>query len=218
MLIQQKWLDLNVKPCDNFYDFACGTFVNETVINDSKKRYSIQSIIEDEILEEVRGILISTITEDDISPFVVVKEFYKKCINRTEIDLLESAPLFEVMNKFGSWPILNQNWNENEFQWQKTLDDFFEQGFNTDYLLEFYVVVDERDTTKKIVQVSQPWVNDEYNDLYYDILQEGLANEKIKAYYEYMVELTSVLGADKETNRIEMKQVLDFEIAINKVR
>ena len=216
--IQQRRLDLNVNPCDNFYNFACGTFVDETVIHDRNEAYSTLSIIKDEIFEESRRIVTSAITNNDISPFVAVKEFYKKCINRSEIDLLEAAPLFEVMKKFGSWPILEPSWNESDFQWQKTLDDFFEHGFNTHYLLEFSVVVDERDTTKKIVQVSQPWVNDEYNDLYYDILQEGLANEKIKAYYEYMVELTSVLGADKETNRIEMKKVLDFEIALNNVR
>ncbi|CAO1430048.1 unnamed protein product [Diamesa tonsa] len=181
------------------------------------KGYSTLSIIKDEIFEEVRRLLTSTITSDDISPFVTVKEFYKKCINRTEIDLLEAAPLFEVINKIGSWPILNQNWNDNDFHWQKTLDEFYEHGFNTNYLLELSVYVDDRDATKNIIYVSQPWLNNEYNEMYYDFLQEGIANEKIKAYYEYMVELTSVLGANKKTNIVEMKQVLDFEIALNNI-
>lgn len=217
-MIQQRRLDLNINPCDNFYNFACGTFVDETVINDRNKAYSTLSIIRDEIFEAVRRLETSNITNDDISPFVTVKEFYKKCINRTEIDLLQTAPLFEVMNKFGSWPILDPNWNEDDFHWQKTLEEFFKHGFHTNYLLEFSVGIDDRDTTKNIIVVSQPLVNDEYNDKYYDFLQEGIANENIKAYFEYMVELTSMLGANKETNRIEMKQVLDFEIAIKNVR
>ena len=132
----------------------------------------------------------SKITNNDISPFASVKEFYKKCINLSEIDLLDTAPLFDVMNKFGSWPILDLNWNENGFHWQKTLDEFFEHGFNTNYLMEFYIGVDDRNTTKNIIHVSQLFQNDEYNDKYYDFLKEGLTNEKIKAYYEYIVEIT----------------------------
>ena len=131
----------------------------------------------------------SKITNNDISPFASVKEFYKKCINLSEIDLLDTAPLFDVMNKFGSWPILDLNWNENGFHCQKTLDEFFEHGFNTNYLMEFYDGVDDKNTIKNIIHVSQPFQNDEYNDKYYDFLKEGLINEKIKAYYEYMVEI-----------------------------
>lgn len=188
------------------------------MIHERNKAYSTLSIIKDEIIEDVRQLVTSDITQNDIRPFVIVKEFYKKCYNRTEIDRLGTKPLFEVIDKFGGWPILNTNWNDNDFHWQQTLDGFFEHGFTTHFLLEFFIGVDDRNTSKNIIYVSQPLVNDEYNDLYYDFLEEGLANEKIEAYYEYMVELTSLLGANKKTNRNEMKQVLDFEIAIKNVR
>ena len=188
------------------------------MIHDRNKAYSTLTIIKDEIIEEVRQIVTSDITPDDISPFVLVKEFYKKCYNRTEIDLLGSKPLFDIIKKFGGWPVLNPNWNENDFHWQQTLDDFFEHGFITNFLLEFFISVDDRNTKKNIIYVSQPLKNVDYNEMYYDVLEEGLANEKIESYFEYMVELTSVLGANNETNRNEMRQVLEFEIAIKNVR
>ena len=181
-------------------------------------RNNALTIIKDEIIEEVRQIVASDITPDDISPFVIVKDFYKKCYDRTEIDRLGSKPLFDIINKFGGWPVLNPNWNENDFHWQQSLDDFFEHGFTINFLLAMFIDVDKRNSTKNILYVCQPLKNSDYNDMYYDFLEEGLVNENIEAYFEYMVELTSVLGANNETNRNEMRQVLEFEIAIKNVR
>ncbi|CAO1411707.1 unnamed protein product [Diamesa hyperborea] len=212
-----KRLNNHIHPCDNFYDFACGTFVDETVIHDRNYAYSTLLIIKDEIIENLRQIVTPDITQDDISPFVMVKKFYKKCFNRTEIDLLGSKPLFKVIDQFGGWPVLDPNWNESNFHWQETLDNFFEYGFITNFLLAFFIGIDDRNTSKNILYVCQPLKNDDYNDMYYDFLEEGLANEKIEAYFEYMVELTSLLGANNETNRNAMKQVLDFEIAIKNI-
>lgn len=215
---QQKRLNLNQEPCDNFYEFACGTFVEDTVIHDRKKAYSTVSFIEDEIIEEVRRIVVSKVTEKDIHPFIVVKEFYQKCIDRPEIDELSSKPLIKAMDQLGGMPILTPNWNESGFNWEKTSNEMVDVGFVTDYLVEMSIDVDPRNLSKNIIWIHQPYKNFYYNLNYYDFLQEGLGNLKIKAYYDYMLELTGLLGADKDTNRDEMKDVLDFETSINIVR
>ena len=209
---------MNVNPCDNFYDFACGTFVDQTVIHDRKKAYSTVSILQDEIIEEVRRIVTSSVSKKDINPFIVVKEFYQKCINRSEIDQLKSEPLIKVINQLGGMPIITTNWNESTFNWEKTANDFVDSGFVFDYLVEMSMDVDPRNVSRNMIWVHQPLKNFYYNTNYYDFLQEGLANEKIKAYFEYMIELMELLGADSSTSRAEMKDVLEFETSINVVR
>lgn len=207
-----------MNPCDNFYDFACGTFVDETVIHDRKKAYSTVSILEDEILEEVRRIVTSQITDKDINPFIVVKEFFQKCFNRTEIDGLKADPLMNVMKQLGGMPLLTAGWNESVFNWEETANEMVDLGFVTDYLVEMSMDVDKRNVSRNIIWFHQPYKNYLYNIDYYDFLQEGLENLKIKAYFDYMLELMDLLGADRISAQAQMMEVLDFEIAINVVR
>lgn len=215
---QQKRLDLSKKPCANFYDFACGTFVEETVIHDRNKAYSTVSLLEDEILEEVRRIVSSNITDKDIEPFTVVKKFFQKCINRAEIDGLNGEPLMKVMSQLGGMPILTPNWNESDFNWEQKANEMVDIGFVTDYLIEMSIDVHPENQSKNIIWIHQPYKNFHYNFKYYDFIQEGLDNKVIKAYYDYMVDLTSKLGADSGTNRAEMMEVLDFETSMKVVR
>ncbi|CAO1411663.1 unnamed protein product [Diamesa serratosioi] len=212
-----KRLNLDVNPCDNFYDFACGTFVDETVIHDRSKTYSTRTIIVEEIMEELRRLVTDKEMKDDIKPYVIVKEFYKLCFDRETIDKLGTSPLMKVIEKVGGWPILDQNWKEEEFRWSQTTDSLLDHGFVNDYLVEMSMRVDGRNKSKQILRIHQPFINYSYNDLYYDFLQEGLANDKIEAYFEYMMELTQALGATKDHSAKEMMDVLNFEISINKI-
>ncbi|CAO1409759.1 unnamed protein product [Diamesa tonsa] len=210
-------LNLNVEPCDNFFDFACGTFVDETVIHERSKKYSTKTILVDEVMEKLRRLVTEKKLTTDIKPFVLVKEFYKKCSDRETIDNLEAIPLMQLMKNLGGWPILEQSWNEDEFQWNETSKLFISHGFIEDYLVEMSMSVDVRNNSKHILRIHQPLMNYSYNILYYTFLKEGLTNDKIKAYFEYMLELTRLLGATEDQSSIQMMEVLDFEIEMNKI-
>ena len=43
----------NVDPCDNFYEFACGGFIENKVIPDDKSKYSSFSVLNDKLNEQV---------------------------------------------------------------------------------------------------------------------------------------------------------------------
>ena len=191
--------------------------MDETVIHDRSIVYSTRSILVDEIMEELRRLVTEKTLKTDIQPFITVKEFYKKCIDRETIDNLGTSPLMKLIEQLGGWPVLNENWNADEFQWSQTTDSIFNRGFINDYLVQMSMVVDVRNNSRNILRVHQPLVNLSYNHLYYAFLKEGLANDKIKAYFEYMLELTRLLGATEDQSSTQMMEVLDFEIEINKV-
>ena len=44
-----EMMDVSVDPCENFYNFACGSFVKETNIPDEKVSVNTFSIIEDKL-------------------------------------------------------------------------------------------------------------------------------------------------------------------------
>lgn len=74
-------LDENVPPCEDFYRFACGNFLNETKIPDDKTSIDVATILDDKLKEQLNEILNSSITSDDIKPFVCSKKLYRACLN-----------------------------------------------------------------------------------------------------------------------------------------
>lgn len=77
-------MDNNVEPCDDFYSFACGNFVKETIIPDEKVSVNTFSIIGDKLQEQLRTLVTDPILENDPEPFKLAKNLYKACINKSE--------------------------------------------------------------------------------------------------------------------------------------
>lgn len=78
-------LDDTVEPCDDFYNFACGNFVENTIIPDDKVSVNAFSVISDKLQEQLRTIITAPIEDDDIEPFKMVKKLYLACMNKSKI-------------------------------------------------------------------------------------------------------------------------------------
>lgn len=48
-------------------------------------------------------------------------------------------------------------------------------------------------------------------------IMQGLDGEVVKAYYNYLVDVAIIFGADKSTAEKEIKDAVDFEINLTKV-
>jgi neprilysin len=78
-------MDSKVDPCDDFYDFACGTFVKETLIPDDKTSVNGFNVIHDKLQEQLRVTIESPSKDDEPRPFKLVKSLYKACMNKSII-------------------------------------------------------------------------------------------------------------------------------------
>lgn len=50
-----------------------------------------------------------------------------------------------------------------------------------------------------------------------EYLVEGLENNVVKAYYEYMVDIAVIYGADRSRAKKELMESLEFEIKLAKI-
>lgn len=79
-------MDQDIEPCDDFYNFACGTYVEETVIPDEKVSVNTFSIISDKLQEQLRALISDDIDESEIEPFKLVKKLYQACMNKSKLN------------------------------------------------------------------------------------------------------------------------------------
>lgn len=64
-------------------------------------------------------------------------------------------PLHIILNDLGGWPILMGNqWNESNFDWKESIYKNRRYGYSVDLLITFEVDVDQKNSTKRMVYVS----------------------------------------------------------------
>lgn len=81
-------MDSSVEPCDDFYNFACGQYVEDTIIPDDKVSVNAFSVISDKLQEQLRTIITAPIDDDELEPFKNVKRLYTACMNKSKIEEL----------------------------------------------------------------------------------------------------------------------------------
>ncbi|CAO1406059.1 unnamed protein product [Diamesa serratosioi] len=203
-------MDQTVDPCDDFYHFACGSFVNETIIPDDKIFVDTFSIILDKVLDQLRTLINVPVNDSEIDPFKLVKKVYKSCMNTSLIQDRGIKPLVEIHETLKGWPILKgDKWNESSWSWQNASLTSSNLGYTTDYIFKLTVAADRLNNTNRIIYIEQPTLV-----LSRDILLKGLSNTIVQAYYSYQVDMAVLYGADKSCAEKEMKEVLEFEIAL----
>lgn len=74
-------MDQSVDPCDNFYDFACGQFVKDTIIPGDKVSVNSFNAINNKLMEQLREIITAPSKASEIKPFRVVKQLYFNCMH-----------------------------------------------------------------------------------------------------------------------------------------
>jgi len=206
-------MDTSVEPCDDFYTYACGGFVKNTIISDEKVSVNTFSIIGDKLQEQLRGLVTDPMDPNEPEPFKLAKKLYNACINRTRIEERGMKPLIDIHESLGGWPVIKGDaWDEAAWSWIKSVKDFRARGFSTDYVIDFSVSTDLKNSTRRIIDIDQAstGISREY-------LVKGWNNTIVKAYYSYMVDMAVIFGADKSRAEKEMRDSLNLEIALAEI-
>jgi predicted metalloendopeptidase len=203
-------MDKSVEPCDDFYHFACGNFIKETHIPDEKVSVNIFSLIGDRLQEQLRSLVSEEAKEDESKPFTLAKNLYKACMNKSLIEERGIAPLLKIHKELGGWPVLvGDSWDEKSWSWIQSVKNFRKIGYSIDYIIDFSVNVNFKESTHRVIDLDQSTLglNREY-------LINGLDDKIVKGYYNYMVDMAVIFGAERKRAEIELKDSLNFEIAL----
>ncbi|KAM7362049.1 M13 family metallopeptidase neprilysin 2 isoform 2-T2 [Cochliomyia hominivorax] len=198
-----------IEPCDDFYQFACGTYIDETQIPEDKVAVNTFSVISDKLQEQLKDIITEERPETDPKHFRLPNALYKACMNKTLIETLGPKPIQQIAEKLGGWPVIvGDTWDsDNTWTWQETVKKFRRLGFSMDYVVDFSIGVDLKNSTKRIIDLDQSSIG-----LSREYLVKGFNETLVSAYYDYMVDMAVLFGGDKETAKQELRESLQFEM------
>uniref|UniRef100_A0AAQ5X532 Membrane metallo-endopeptidase-like 1 n=1 Tax=Amphiprion ocellaris TaxID=80972 RepID=A0AAQ5X532_AMPOC len=83
-------MDKSVKPCDNFYQYACGGWLERHVIPETSSRHSVFDILRDKLEIVLKGVL-ETSSAQDRDAIKKAKILYSSCMNDKEAWSLEDT-------------------------------------------------------------------------------------------------------------------------------
>ncbi|XP_060518791.1 neprilysin-2 isoform X1 [Cylas formicarius] len=205
-----EYMDQSIDPCDDFYEFTCGNFLKKTNIPDDKSSITSFSIISDTLQEQLRSMIEEPIQPDEPKPFQLTKKLYRACMNKTLIEGEGLTIIHSILKELGGWPVLDgERWRDGDFDWRKSVYRFRKVGYSVDYFIDFSVGIDVKNSTKRIIDLDQGSLG-----LRREFLTKGLDDKLVKAYYDYMVDIAVLFGADKQRATKELKESLDFEIKL----
>ncbi|XP_053650118.2 neprilysin-2 isoform X3 [Cherax quadricarinatus] len=206
-----KSMDESVNPCDDFFKFSCGGFLKSAIIPDEKTALSRFNEISDELQEKLRGLVEAEESQDDSPSTKMVKALYKSCMDTARIKERGLEPLKEILKEMGGWPVLEGDaWDPSGFQWNTNIYINRKLGYSLDYIFDFSVTTDIKNSSWRIIDIDQPPLGMPSRKY----LLKGFNDSDVQAYYNYQVNMAVLLGADRIRAEDEIKESLEFEIQI----
>ena len=77
---------------------------------------------------------------------------YKSCLDTRTIEQLASAPIIEMVNMHGGWPMINPNWNSNRYNIMDVVGKLSQLGVGV--FINSQVVPSFEDSTMNVMMVS----------------------------------------------------------------
>lgn len=145
-------LNQSIDPCDNFYEFACGKFLQETEIQDEQVAMMSFVTVNDKVQQQLRTIINEPLRDDDLRPIALVKKFNTACL---DVGKMTIAPLQLMLEKYGGWPlVVGENWNDTDWKWHEALGKILNDGLGAMPLFRLEVTTDPRASSVRIIDVS----------------------------------------------------------------
>ncbi|CAG5115272.1 unnamed protein product, partial [Candidula unifasciata] len=156
-------------------------------------------------------ILESEITVADEEYQKQPKIFYRACMDTAKLDERGSEPFFKLVETIGKYPSLDPSWNETDFNLDNLLVKLSRLA-----VMPLFTMDIGRDI--KVATQTKIYLSDASLGLGAALkYKTGRNDTRVRSYEKWLVDTLVLLGVNRSEAEQDVKEVVDFEIAIAKL-
>nr|XP_023027963.1 neprilysin-4-like [Leptinotarsa decemlineata] len=148
-----RYLNLEVDPCEDFYEYTCGNFKLEHPLPDGALTVDQYTILEEKLKKLSNKILSSPQRDEDPQALKKAKMAYQSCVDLPYIDLKVEPELSVVQQQHG-FPLVQTLLHEGstEFGWNDIADAVSEYGIPL--MFNIQVTSNYEDPSQNLIYIS----------------------------------------------------------------
>ncbi|XP_033126571.1 endothelin-converting enzyme 1-like [Anneissia japonica] len=225
-----SYMDFKADPCTDFYQYACGGWLEAARIPDGKPKWGAFAKVYQDNQYKLRSIL-----EEDGNSYKGVpslsvkkaKSYYKSCMDEIKLDEVGVKPAIELINYIGGWSLIANNseakkWEESSWDMTDTLVKIHQ--LKVDPLFGMWVSADDKNSSANIIQFTQAGIGLKAPEYYTS--NDTTLREAYVHFGARVAELITYNGNKLEANAHHdlhdkthnaMREVVKFETELAKI-
>ncbi|XP_069703958.1 neprilysin-4-like [Periplaneta americana] len=218
--VMASYMDVNVDPCQDFYQYACGNWWKKNPIPKDKAAYDTFEMLREnldavlkELLEEPpstknRDFATEVLQKDAV---MKAKHLYQSCMNYDILEQRSEQPLLNLLDELGGWPILRPDWDSSQFDWILLMAQL--RLYNNDILISEWVGPDIKNSDEYVIQFDQTNLGLPTRD--YFLQPSNMVY--LDAYKNYLIKIATLLGAPLDNATQQAEEIITFEKRLAKI-
>jgi len=207
-------MDMTAEPCEDFYRFACGGWMDSNEIPDGRSKWGIFYELRNQVDNALKAVVESTSPADTVA-VTSLKDMFSGCM---DTETIESSGLGLVLAQagpegtHGGWPMVQDSWDNTKFDYSMAAGNA-RRNLNLNVLLSIWVYLDDFDTSHNTIYIDQPDLALPLS-MYLDL--DSYA-DYITAYKTFMVASASVIARElgSQVSNLDLiqkaEEVFEFE-------
>jgi putative endopeptidase len=202
--IETTGMDLTVRPQDDFYAYANGTWLNETEIPSDEVGWGSYMTLNDDSLADVRAIVdeVAADVSDNVAA-AKIGNYYNAYMDEERVNSLGTSSLDDI---FASIDAIEDH--DAMAAWFGANNQI-----NIDGPFSLYIGQDDKDSTKYVIFINQSGLGLPDKEYYFDDSERGL--ELRDGYVAYLENLLALSGYDDANGAAQRVMALETKLAEN---
>ncbi|XP_077980296.1 endothelin-converting enzyme homolog [Glandiceps talaboti] len=194
-------MNQSADPCEDFYNYACGGWLDKYDIPSDYSSYGTFTQINDNNMQIIKNVIESQSFNQDSEAEKKTYDFYSSCMNTDTMDAKGAQPFLDLVDQLGGWEVLG-NWDQENWSLNDSIGEL-DHMYGVRPFYSWSVGADDMNPNISLYSIDQISRS--------TYLQNGEEDTYVMGYKAYMQNMLLELGVDEADVTVFVEEVFEFE-------